>query len=679
MMDAVDLVYSAADALTVGLNEPQRQAVLHMEGPLLVFAGAGSGKTRVITHRAAHLLRQGVRRGRRATPEDLLLVTFTNKAAGEMKERLATLAPASRRICAGTFHSIGARILRAHAGLIDRTKDFVIYDESDQAALVRKIVLDIGLDKKCWPHKLILERIEVAKRHGYAPDELPAVDPESAAFRRIWTLYEERLMSCNALDFEDLILKAMRLSERQDAVGEAIRGRFGWVMVDEFQDTNTTQYRLVRALGANRNLCVVGDDDQCIYSWRGANVTYIRHFQRDFPDATVVLLVQNYRSTARIVRAATGVISPSFQRVPKALWTQNPAGAPVRVAAVGSDLDEGKFVADEIERVVATGQPLTSVAILYRTHAQSRVLEHGLRDARIPYAIIGGVRFYERKEVKDALAFLRLLVTPASDVDLLRVINVPPRGIGETTKKRIGELAASLGKSMWAALPDAEATHDIRRAERLQIRSFREAIELYAARVDREPPRALAARVLAGTGYRRMYEQAQEEARQACDAAAVEDATERLRNIDEMLSAIAAYEAQTREDGDTPTLPGYLHVVSLLTDESTVGGGDEVRMMTVHAAKGMEFGTVYLVGFEDGLFPIGDGMNPLDLEEERRLAYVAFTRAREALVISCAGQRFSRGVLEHRCPSRFLFDVPSDVLERVEPELRRGKGRKGRS
>ena len=641
------------------LNVPQEQAASHATGPLLVFAGAGSGKTSSVTHRTARLMSVS-----KIPPERILLVTFTNKAANEMKERMVPLVGKDRtkRLWAGTFHSIGARILRAHAAEVHRRKDFSIYDESDQEIVVKQIVSELRLDKKFWSAATVTARIQKAKQNAWAAADIPVTDAETAIFLRIWERYEAWLASCNALDFEDLILLPMRLAESSSDLGARLRHLFSHVMVDEFQDTNATQYRLIKALATSRNLAVIGDDDQCIYTWRGANIGNIRDFQKEYPDATVVKLEQNYRSTKRIVACALGVISKSKMRVAKELWTDNAPGEPVEVVEVPTDRDEARFVVARMRSLAAGKTPYAEMTVLYRTHAQSRAIEDELRDKSVPYRIVGGHRFYDRKEVKDVLSYLRLVANPDSDVDLLRIINVPSRGIGATTVKRLGEIAGSRNVGLWAALPIAETAPEIGRKERMQIRGFRDCLTEFGKTRKEEPPSAFCHRLLRGVGYYRMWETEQKELAKEGKLSEADDAGERLRNVGEVVSAIASYEARAAEQGYEASLDGYLQMVSLASDEAKDETVQKVSLMTVHAAKGLEFGYVWIVGMEEGRFPLGAvDTDPIALEEERRLGYVAITRAKKRLWVTHARSRFVRGKPEMCGPSRFLFDMPGEV------------------
>ena len=635
------------------LNEPQAQAVAHTRGPLLVFAGAGSGKTRVITYRIANLIA-----GLRIPPWRILAVTFTNKAAGEMRSRLDRLCgpELARALWVGTFHATCAKLLRVHGSAVGVQPNFVIYDAADQKALVARALKDLALDERRYPPRAVLAHIHKHKQEGRGPDEAASHSYIDDVALRLYRTYEERLRAANAVDFEDLILLVARLLQGPE--GDRIRRRFDYVLVDEFQDTNATQYQFVRNLvSEHRNVCVVGDDDQSIYRWRGADVRNIRHFRRDYPDATVVKLEQNYRSTARIVAAALGVIARSYEREPKELWTENDEGDPVRIVAARDERDEAAFVVDAIRKGREEGTPAREIAVFYRIHAQSRVLEEAMRASRIPYQIIGGTRFYERAEVKDALAYLRVLVNPRSDVDLLRIVNVPARGIGQTTVDRLGAWASANGTSIADALARLDEITDIAGAAKKKVAGFRDLMSALAPAVSL-PPREAMSQILAETGYVQALEK---------EDSAESDA--RVENLQELAGSMQDYEAEAEAAGEKPTLAGFLERVTLVSDVDALAAeaeeGGRVVLMTVHGAKGLEFERVLLTGMEEEMFPY-KGVDPgerEELEEERRLAYVAITRARKQLVMTHTQMRQIFGTTRWNRPSRFLAELPAGVTK----------------
>jgi len=636
------------------LNEPQLNAVLHESGPLLIFAGAGSGKTRTITFRIAHLLAN-----QRVPPYRILAVTFTNKAAGEMRHRLEELAgpEIARDLWVGTFHGICAKLLRRYPEEAGLDRSFVIYDDADQKAVVARVTKDLRLDERRYPPKYVLSLIGACKREGHDPTEVDVGDGFDRDLAALAREYQLALARANAVDFEDLLLRVMRLVESPDSrAGQELRRKFDHVLVDEFQDTNLVQYRIVRALSADtRNLCVVGDDDQSIYRWRGADVRIIRGFRRDFPDARVVKLEQNYRSSQNIVRAALGVIEPAADREPKKLWTAAEAGPPVVVRACGDERLEAAWVASGVAQARAAGVNAGELAIFYRVHAQSRVLEEALRAEMLPYQIIGGMKFFERAEVKNLLSYLRFIENPQSDADLLRIINVPARGIGAKTVSAILDAAAENTSSAYEALRAIASGGQLGGAAQKKLQSFvRLTEELRAARLELTP-REIAERVLEATGYRAALE---------AEDSAESDA--RLENLAELIGSIAEYEAEAPDVGEEPSLAGYLERVSLVAAVDTLKEAPAVSLMTVHSAKGLEFDTVWLTGMEEETFPYRglDGTDPEELDEERRLAYVAITRARRRLFISHAMSRTLFGKTKYLQRSRFLDDIPADVVER---------------
>ncbi len=631
-----------------GLNGPQREAVEHVKGPLVVFAGAGSGKTRVITYRIARLVRS-----EDVPPWRILAVTFTNKAAGEMRERLSHLVPgAAEGLAVGTFHSMCARLLRRHAEPLGLRRDFTIYDSSDQEALIKRVLRDQGVDDQIFGPRAVLGAIERAKQEMQDPATLER-GPDTEVLRAIVTAYEKRKHAASALDFGDLIYLMVKALEENEAVHRAIAGRFHHVLVDEFQDTNHAQLRLVLALTSiHRNLCVVGDDDQSIYRWRGADRRNILSFREHFPDAQIIKLEQNYRSTKNILAAANGIISGNVEREEKTLFTENHAGGLVRVARCEDGQDEAALVVRTVRAARASGRSLSDVAVFYRIHAQSRVLEEALRADNIPYRVVGGMRFYERAEIKDLLAYLRVIANPEDDVSLLRIINVPARGIGKTSIERLLDAAAASGTGVWAAAHEAVATQ-----RATKIGAFLELVEglrTFAAGAEGTPPALsdLARELLERTGY--------EKALSSQDDA---EGDARLENLAELIGAIEQFE-ETNEDA---TLASFLESVTLDTDAGGADANDVVSLMTVHAAKGLEFPIVLVTGLEQDLFPLRSE-SPFDrehLEEERRLAYVAMTRAREDLWLTWASVRFLYGQMRMNQRSRFIAELPPDAVQLV--------------
>jgi DNA helicase-2/ATP-dependent DNA helicase PcrA len=648
------------------LNTPQQQAVAHTDGPLLVFAGAGSGKTRAITYRVANLLAV-----KHVPPFRILAVTFTNKAAGEMRERLRGLAgdDVVRDLWVGTFHSVCARLLRRYHDSVGLGRDFVIYDDSDQKAVMTRVLRELGFDEEALPPKLVLSLVSREKREGRLPG-----DPKgelTASARQAYDGYQKALVRSNAVDFDDLLLYVSRVAEDESSVaGDELRSRFSYVLVDEFQDTNLVQYRLVRALSSRtRNLCVVGDDDQSIYRWRGADVRLIRSFQHDFPDATVVKLEQNYRSSANIVRAALGVIEKADTRVEKKLWTAAEAGEKVTLRAVRDEREEAAHVVSTIRKLAGRGVKADQIAVFYRVHAQSRALEEALRAADMPYQVLGGLRFFERAEVKNLVAYLRLVQNPKSDADLERIINVPTRGIGDKTVDRLRDIAAENTLSLFDAVDVAVRTDQVSTAAKKKLEGFQKLMAALSAEQANLSPSELAEEILERTGYK-----------QQLVAADDAESDARLGNLEELVGAIADYEADCEEQGEQATLSGWLERITLAAAVDALKDAPKVSLMTVHTAKGLEFRAVFLTGMEEEIFPYRgvSGREPEELDEERRLAYVAITRAREHLTITYAGQRSLFGMTRYLQPSRFLGDIPEDAA-RQEGSVDRYESERPRS
>ena len=651
------------------LNSRQRDAVVHEGGPLVVFAGAGSGKTRVITFRIAHLIAS-----HDVAPWRILAVTFTNKAAGEMRERLlGLLGEQGAAVQVGTFHATCARLLRRHGESVGLTKDFTIYDDQDQLALVKRVLRDLGLDDKRYQPKAMAARINRAKQEVQGPADIETPDPWSEVVRRVYTTYEERLRQANALDFGDLIYRTVRALELDEAFREAVIGRFSHVLVDEFQDTNHAQFRLVELLSeGHRNLCVVGDDDQSIYRWRGADRRNILDFRTLFPDATLVKLEQNYRSTKRILHAANAVVARNTDREPKELWTDNEEGEAILIVRTMDERDEARLVLRGVRELLSQGQRLSDVAVFYRMHAQSRVIEESLRSANIAYRIVGGMRFYDRAEVKDLLGYLRVMINPADDMSLLRIINTPSRGIGKTTITRLLDSAAEQARTLSDLLDDELTLAQFGRAARKRLGAFAGLMSgLRDVAASGAPLGEIGAELVNQSGYAEMLKHDD-----------TPEADARFQNIQELVASMDEFE----RDHSEATLADFLENVTLHTsaDEASPGGplartalsgerttgerstADRVTLMTVHAAKGLEFPVVMVTGLEEQVFPfrgIDPWEDPDELEEERRLAYVAFTRAKKRLVLSFAAIRRIFGQQRVGIPSRFLTELPGEDVE----------------
>jgi DNA helicase II / ATP-dependent DNA helicase PcrA len=632
--------------LLTDLNPQQRAAVTFGDGAMLVFAGAGSGKTRVITHRIAHRVADhGVR------PWSILAVTFTNKAAGEMRARIARiLGDAGRGAWIGTFHATCARLLRELADEAELDRHFVIFDDGDQQAVLRRVVKDLGLDERRFSPRWLAGRIDQAKQECLGPDQVDAPDPWTQAFVEAYRTYEARMKASRAVDFGDLIYRSVRLLEARPDVLSRLRARFQHILVDEFQDTNHAQYRLVRLLGAGHgNVCAVGDDDQSIYRWRGADIRNIRSFREDFAGTTVFKLEQNYRSTGRILAAAHGVIAKSPEREPKELFTENPEGRAIDLLTVDNERVEAMAVVEWIRVLRGEGMAHHDLAVFYRTNAQSRVLEEALRTARVPYAVYGGMRFYERAEIKDIVSYLRVIQNPHSDVDLLRVVNVPTRGIGKTTLDALSETATARGTSVWdvlvATCDDPAATPAVRK----KLAVFRDLVVDWQAHAPTLGIAALTRSVLDLSGYEEWL---------ANDPSI--EAEARRGNMAELVGSMEAFE----HENEDPTLPSFLETVALQAGQDEVKDDDRVSLMTIHTAKGLEFSAVAVVGMEEDLFPMRrqDSTDPQDLEEERRLCYVAITRARQRLLLTNTVYRRIFGQERFPVPSRFLADIPANVI-----------------
>ena len=653
--------------LLSSLNPEQQQAVLQSDGALLILAGAGSGKTRVIAHRIAYLIDSGL-----TEPERILAVTFTNKAAEEMRTRVETLLGVScRSMWISTFHALCARLLRREAPHIGLTRDFVIYDSTDQLTVMKQALREVGLDDSTVQPRLALARISHAKNRMEGPETFTANawNPRDQQVGKLYELYLKALKEANALDFDDLLLKTVELFEKSEHVRNRYSERFRYLMVDEYQDTNRPQYLLVQRLAAkHRNLCAVGDPDQSIYKWRGADLRNILDFEHDFPEATIVRLERNYRSTQVILDAATGVISQNRSRKEKRLYTDRLGGAKVMYYRAGDDLDEAEFIA-QTSRDALHDDVDATVAILYRTNAQSRTLEDALRRSGTEYKIIGGVRFYERKEIKDALAYLRLILNPHDDVSLRRVINVPARGIGKGVMESLqaidlpddmslppllaGLQPVASNNSLWAKLVYVVNQRILAPRAVASLAAFRDLVTGLTAMAAQEPVSIALGKTLDQSGY---LEDLREERS--------EEAESRIENLAELVSAAREYETRDPE----PTLPGFVDQLSLLSDVDEEAGARDARvlMMTLHSAKGLEFPLVIISGLEEGLFPHSrSAEDEAELEEERRLCYVGITRAQRRLVLTSAARRRVFGEYQSTDPSRFVDEIPVELIEEL--------------
>ncbi|WP_443735262.1 DNA helicase PcrA [[Ruminococcus] lactaris] len=646
------------------LNEPQREAVYHTDGPLLILAGAGSGKTRVLTHRIAYLIEE-----RNVNPWNILAITFTNKAAGEMRERVDSLVGfGSESIWVSTFHSMCVRILRRFIDRLGYDNRFTIYDTDDQKTLMKEVCKKVAIDTKVFKERSLMSAISSAKNELILPDEFElnaGGDFAKLKIAKVYREYEAQLKANNALDFDDLLVKTVQLLQTQPDVLENYQERFRYIMVDEYQDTNTVQFQLVRLLaGKYRNLCVVGDDDQSIYKFRGANIRNILDFEHEFSDACVIKLEQNYRSTGNILNAANRVIANNKGRKEKTLWTANGEGELVHLRQFDTGYDEADFIAEDIKKEVRAGASYNDHAVLYRTNAQSRLLEEKFVAMNVPYKIVGGVNFYARREIKDLLAYLKTIDNGMDDIAVRRIINVPKRGIGLTTINRIQESAAERGLGFYETLMAPELIPGIGRSA-AKLDSFAALIEYFKGLTGQMSITDLLREVIEKTGYI-----------ESLDSEDKEDAQARKENIDELINKAAAYE-EAAEDRDEPaTLSAFLEEVALVADiDSLDEEQDYVVLMTLHSAKGLEFPHVYLAGMEDGLFPsymtiTSDDRD--DLEEERRLCYVGITRAEQELTLTCARRRMVRGETQYNKISRFIKEIPAELLDtgsrRIEPE-----------
>ena len=675
------------------LNPEQRDAVLHTNGPLLILAGAGSGKTRVITYRIAHLIGEG-----HAAPDEVLAVTFTNKAAEEMRTRVEQLLGDSRRpVWMSTFHSLCARLLRREGPAIGLTRDFVIYDSSDQLSVVKQALKSLDIDDKLIQPRAALSRISQAKNKMETPDQMKSSGwgLRDQQIAKVYEVYRRVLTDAGALDFDDLLLKTVDLFEGNERVREHYARKFKYILIDEYQDTNRPQYLLIKRLAElHRNLCVVGDPDQSIYKWRGADLKNILDFEHDFPEAAIVRLEQNYRSTQVILDAASAVISQNRGRKEKKLWTDRKGGEQILYMRAGDEIEEADFITRAV-REARQKDANTMVAVLYRTNSQSRAIEDALMREGVPYRIIGGVRFYERKEIKDVLAYLRLVINPHDDVSFRRVVNVPARGIGKTVMETLDAvdladadsdvpplLAAGLDpvvsrQSLWARMHVLIEKKLSQPRAVLALKAFRDVIVSLAGDAAHLGVAGIIARALDDSGYLKDLREERSE-----------DAEARIENLMELVSAAREYEGRDPE----ASLGGFVDRLSLLSEADEEEGAKEARvwLMSMHAAKGLEFPIVIVAGMEEGLFPHARSLqDDEDLEEERRICYVCLTRARERLILTGAARRRVFGEYQSTEPSRFLEEIPSGLVRKLEAvthapswaapryELRNPYGRRG--
>jgi DNA helicase-2/ATP-dependent DNA helicase PcrA len=643
---------AALPAYLRNLNPPQLDAVTSTEGPLLVLAGAGTGKTRVLITRVCHLMVT-----RKAFANQILAVTFTNKAAAEMRSRIAAIVGDSvEAMWLGTFHSLAARILRRHAEHVGLKPNFTILDQDDQIRLIKQLLAAENIDDKKWPARVVHGVIERWKDRGLTPDKV-GTDPsgEVAGGRAVelYAMYQERLKTLNACDFGDLLLHNLTLFQSRPDVLAEYHKRFRYMLVDEYQDTNVSQYMWLRILAQqSRNLCCVGDDDQSIYGWRGAEVGNILRFEKDFPGAKIVRLEQNYRSSEHILAAASGLIAHNRARLGKTLWTAEAGGERVTVRPVWDGEQEANFVADEIETLQRAGEKLGDIAILVRAGFQTREFEERFITLGIPYRVIGGPRFYEREEIRDAIAYFRVIVQPEDDLAFERIINKPRRGIGDATVQLLQRLARARGMPLLAAAETLVTTDELKPAARNAVRRVVEDFARWRAQVERAHHAELAATVLDESGYTRMWQMDKSPEKEG-----------KLENLKELVAALEEYD----------DLPAFLEHVSLVMENAEAAPSDMTSLMTLHAAKGLEFGTVFLPGWEEGLFPHPRALDEKGeggLEEERRLAHVGLTRARRRAFVTFAANRRIHGMWQSSVPSRFVAELPPERVDvKSEPGL----------
>lgn len=661
-MDLIDLNIDHNFIKNLGLNVRQLEAALYFKSPLLIIAGAGTGKTKTLISKLAILAHGGI------SPQRILAITFTNKAAEEMRERVAKLVPDAFGIWCSTFHSFGARFLRQHYELCGLKRDFVIYDEDDQKKLISLVLEEMGYSKEKNKASLYLTIISRAKDdlmdcESYLLNSRISGDSNRIKVAQIYYQYQKKLEQSNAVDFGDLILKPVELLKNNTSIREYYQNYFQYILVDEYQDTNRAQYVLIKTLSEkHKNLCVVGDPDQSIYAWRGADIRNILQFERDFPDAKIIPLEQNYRSTSTILDAANKLIKHNKQRKDKNLWTENPTGEKVEVIEALNEIEEAKMVANEIRKLTVKGYNYGDIAVFYRTNAQSRNFEEVFLKYKIPYKLIGSVKFYDRKEIKDAISYLKLLVNPFDTVSLLRIINVPPRGIGAKTIDKLTEYSRLKGVPLFDILLTVEQFPDISNTTKLSIKNFMNLIKEFRDMLNSDEPHMILEKILIKSGYWQMLEDEAEKDK--------EIGLMRLSNVQELVNAIKQFEDDSKKRNEKPTLSKYLEEISLRADiDEFEESKNTVTLMTLHLAKGLEFKVVFITGLEEGLFPI-NAANSFedDMEEERRLMYVGMTRAKKKLFLSWANTRRIFGKVYPNLMSRFIIESNAVNLHKNKPK-----------
>ena len=635
-------------SLLQDVTDKQREAITHIEGPLLVVAGAGSGKTRVITRRIGYLMSQGV------NPYNILAITFTNKASDEMVDRVKQFS-SHKGLWVSTFHKMCSRILRSNIDRLGYSRDFSIYDSVDQLNRVKSIMAELQLDTAHWKPRTIASSISNAKNKLVGPETFAST--ASGYYNRtvaqIYSKYESLLKANNALDFDDLLIKTVELFKKYTDILEMYQDKFRFILVDEYQDTNYTQYTITRLLADKyRNICVTGDPDQSIYGWRGADIRNIMDFEKDYPDARVVLLEQNYRSTKHILHAASSVIQQNKYRKQKNLWTENMLGEKIKVISCEDEHGEADEIAKLIRGLAGKGTKYSDIALFYRTNAQSRVLEISLRNYGIPYTIIGGVEFYQRKEIKDILSYLRLCINPHDEVALERIINTPTRGIGNTTIKRLADWATAQGTSLFDAIRDVDVIPEIKGKTTLLLKRFSELIA-NLQKLPKSPVEDIVRQVIEETKYIEYLRESDEK-----------ESKDRIANVEELVNAAQEYDLNYSEG----TLQGFLEEVALVSDVDELEGDvDAVTLMTLHTAKGLEFPVVFITGMEDGLLPHSESKDlDEEIEEERRLCYVGITRAMKELFLSHARRRTRYGQMNPCIASRFLDEIPEEIIDKID-------------